>query len=159
MAIVNEVSTQLALTQATPKEFIDTSEWGVTSKRYFDHTRAAVGDANSTVDLIDVPAGRVRIVMPDFVIANSAFGAARTMEVGHTGYTDKDGTVVAADDDAFDTAVDVSAAATTKLDTAVGADPTMYFNTRSGFTIQVKIENGTSPAAATLKGYVGLIHL
>lgn len=159
MAIVNEFSTQLALVQATPKEFIDTSEWGVTTKRHFDHTRAVEGDDTSYVAFIDIPSGRVRLVMPSSEVSSSAFGAARTLDVGHGGYTNKDGTIVPASDDFFGSAIDISAASRNVLLNTDGEDQTFFFNTRSGFIIRGRVNGGTSIEAATLSGFFEMIHL
>ena len=157
MAVVNEESTQIALGTASPKEFVDVSEWGNSYKLYFDHTRAVTGDANSYTQLVKLPAGRIRVVIPESVIATSAFGALRTMDVGFEAYTGKDGVTVAANDVAFDTAIDVSSAATTIMGAAAGVDPTWYFNSRDGVMLVAKIEAATAVAANTMKGYFTII--
>lgn len=66
----------------------------------FDFTQSGAGDQNSTCDLCFLPAGRHRVVgtlswasWP--VMTNGA------IRIGHTGYTQSDGTVIGAADAAF----------------------------------------------------------
>lgn len=157
MAVVNVNSDQVALASADPAEFVDVSEWGGRTRRqYFSFAQGAVaGDATSVQTLCTLPAGRLRIIINQSCVANSAFGAARTLDVGYAAYTGKDGVAVAADPDALTTAViDVSAAATNNLAAAAGADPTLFINSRDGVTIESVVAGGTIPAAATLYGYI-----
>lgn len=156
MAVTNQTSDQITLGTNSPKEFVDVSEWaGRLRVAYFSHTQSGAGDAGSTVDLVKLPAGRIRVMTDLCKIANSAFGAARTLDVGYQAYTAKDGTTTAADPDALTTAViDVSAAATNFLATAAGADPTLYINSRDGVTIDCVVAGGTIPDAATLYGVI-----
>lgn len=156
MAVVNQNSDQVALGVASPAEFVDVSEWaGRTRRAYFSLTQSGAGDATSIQSLVHLPAGRIRIMIKESYIANSAFGAARTLDVGYAAYTGKDGVAVAADPDALtDAVIDVSAAATNNLAAAAGADPTLFINSRDGVDIESVVAGGTIPDAATLYGCI-----
>lgn len=156
MAVTTEYSDQLMLTRNEPGEFIDTSEWAGRQRiQYFSFTQgAAAGDANSKAILVELPAGRLRILRDKSVVATSAFGASRTLDVGYQAYTAKDGTATVADDDALVAATSVATAATNDMAAAAGADPTLYVNSRTGLTIEATVEGGTIPAGATITGYI-----
>lgn len=158
MAVTTEQSTQVANAEATPPVKNPAyNEGGDLKVLYFNFTQGdAAGDANSTADLLNMPPGKYRILLDQSNVTNSAFGASRTLDVGYTAYTNYDGTAVTADEDAFVTAADVSAAATTALteSLAAGADRTFFVDSKEGFVLQAKCEGGTLPASATLKGYV-----
>jgi hypothetical protein len=119
--------------------------------RWFEATQgAAAGDATSTIGLCYIPAGRWRAL--GLALNCSAFGTGRTLDVGYATYTNRDGTIVAADPDAFVTAKDVSAL--------------LYswgFNNATGFALIECIADtlvystvavNTIPVGATLKGYL-----
>ena len=108
---------------------------------------AAAGDATSQQRLVKLPAGALKII--GIYLANSAFGASRTLDVGYEAYEAlSDGSAVAASTQAFWAALDVSAAGGRHLWFNVPLD------NRSGLTITSAVAGGTIPAAATIKGYV-----
>lgn len=113
-------------------------------------------DAGSTIDLVKLPAGRVR-VLPSFSrVQTSAFGASRVLDIGHTAYLSADATTEAADDDAFTpTALDISSAtADLKLGTALDFD--LY--SKAGVLVQALVSGGTIPIGATLKGFIAYVY-
>lgn len=157
MAVVNTYSDQLqAVDEDAPTSKVYPDEWsGKLRIAHFTLTQVTAGDATSVAYLVKLPAGRVRILLDKSVIANSAFGTSRTLDIGYGDYTAKDGTTTSGDADAFKADLDVSAAAAAaSLAQAAGADPTVLFETRDGLMIQAAVAGGTIPAAATLKGYI-----
>lgn len=152
MAVTTEASTQAAR-QADPSlGKIEGYDSGALRLARFDFTQgAAAGDANSTADLVRLPAGRVRVIGPLSRIAFSALGASRVIDVGHTGYTETDGDAVTADEDAFATAIAATNAGASALTGEVLVD------SRAGVLVQAKIEAGTIPAGATLSGYIAYL--
>lgn len=70
--------------------------------------------ANGTMGLLWLPPGRKRILPNLSRITTSAFGAGRTLDVGHDAYMSRpaDNDVVAADPDAFIDGLDVETAVT-----------------------------------------------
>lgn len=112
MAVTTESSAQYARESETATTKNEANEYGGNLKAFlFEFTQgAAAGDANSLVNLIKVPPGRWRMFCPLAFIQWSAFGAARTLDIGWTAYTDPAGAAVAADEDGIETAIDVSSA-------------------------------------------------
>lgn len=124
---------------------------------FIDATQgAAAGDIGSTMDIAVLPPGRWRFIGVGSYLATSAFGASRTLSIGHTGWTKPDGTVVAASAAALDSAKDVSGAIAGpggySPAGALTADGTLLIETRTPVTIQAVVAGGTIPAAATIKG-------
>jgi hypothetical protein len=114
---------------------------------------AAAGDDGSTVQFLNLPPGRIRILPQLSRVVCSALGAARVLKVGHALYYDKgipqDDAGEAADDDALAAGIDVSAAAEKTL----AAAPKGKFDifSRAGVRITGTVTGGTIPAAATLE--------
>jgi hypothetical protein len=159
MAVVNAVSDQLTQLAASPKvPLYNDVQSGKLRFAYFTLTQVGAGDAASVQALCKLPAGRIRILRDLCKINTSAFGASRTLAVGHTGYTGLDGTVVAAAPSFLASAIDVSAAANNTLAGAAASDPTLAIDSRSGVTFQSAVAAGTIPDAATIKGYIAYIH-
>jgi hypothetical protein len=158
MAVTTEKSTQLNNVDAKPPVMNHASQsHGRLRVMAFEFTQgAAAGDANSLMNLVQLPAGKLRCYFSNSWLANSAFGAARTLDVGWTAYVDPDGVAVAASVDGFDADIDVSGAAAAALgsDIAAANGKMVDFDSRDGVLIQAKVIAGTIPAAATLKGYI-----
>ena len=160
MAVTQEQSTQVANTAATPPTRNPTHDWRgrLRIARFAFTQSAAVGDAGSLAELVKLPAGKVRVILPLSRIAFSAMGAARTMDIGWLAYTDDDGVAVVADPNGLDDGVDVATANSVVPDGTVGGDETKLFESQGGVTVTAQINDGTIPAAATLKGYVVYVH-
>lgn len=126
--------------------------------QYFNLPATTVaGDANTTIDLADMPPGPVRVIPELSRIQCSAFGASRVLAVGHRAYQKRDAymnssgvTDEAESANAFGSAIDVSAAATVKVGAAVGYD---VFS-KAGFRVFTTVTGGTIPLGATLKGFI-----
>ncbi|RTL04988.1 hypothetical protein EKK58_09280 [Candidatus Dependentiae bacterium] len=119
------------------------------------------GDANTTIDLCKLPAGRVRILPRQSFISTSAFGSGRTLDVGHLAYDKRDASLgssvsqEAAVVDALIDGLDVSSAVNgVQFSTALKFD--MY--SKSGVTIQAKVLGGTIPSGATIAGYITYVY-
>jgi hypothetical protein len=161
MAVTAEKSTQVSNGESKPAIMNPSHEWdGKYRIRYFEHVQSVAGDAGSTVDLVKLPAGKVRVLRAESKLWASAFGAARTLDVGYLAHTKDDGfkTPVAAVVDHFIDGLDVSAATNATLfnqdDVTI---PTSLFESEDGVTIQAIVAGGTIPLNATLKGYVAFI--
>lgn len=112
---------------------------------------STVGADGSSVNLVKLPAGRVRVLPGLSRIAVSALGASRLMDLGVRAYVASDGvTAVAAILNDFVNDRDVSSATDSTFGTAVKKD---YFSF-SGITICALITGGTLDAAETMEGYV-----
>jgi len=158
MAVTTEASTQ-ATNQAANNAHLEPNEIsGRLRVAHFEFTQgSAAGDANSTVDMIYLPAGRVRVMSKLSYVTCSAFGSSRVLDVGYTAHTDQAGTAVSADADAMADGLDVSSAADLQmgLSTSSGvAAMSLLLNSRDRVLIQGICTGGTLPAAATLAGFI-----
>jgi hypothetical protein len=117
------------------------------------------GDANSLVDLIDIPPGKYVLLGDLCSLDVSALGTGTTMDIGWTAYTNSSNTAVAADIDGLDDGVDVSSDVTIAMgtNTAVcdGAGR-KAFDSKSGVRIQAKILGAGIPDDATIEGFIVL---
>jgi hypothetical protein len=157
MAVTTEKSDQVTNRDARPTVNNPVSdEGGRIRLAYFSFTQgAAAGDANSTVDLVYLPAGRKRILGALSNVSTSAFGSSRTLDIGHAGYTEaSDGSTVAADEDAIHSAADISSAGAFAPLDEIGNDKTFEIYSKGAVLIIAKCEGGTIPVAATVEGYI-----
>ena len=159
MAETNELSTQISNLVASPqKRNPTTDEMGRNRTMRFDFTQGAdAGDAASTMELVKIPAGRTRVYLDKSLIAFSAFGAARTLDIGTSAYTDSAGVVVTADPDRFVDGLDVSSAGTAKLTGVIGGEESFLIDSREAVVIFATVLVDTVPAAATLNGYIEIV--
>lgn len=110
-----------------------------------------VGDDGSSVNLVRIPMGKIRILPGLSRIDVSALGSSRVMDLGVRAYTASDGkTAVAAILNDFVNDRDVSGATSGTFGTAVKKD---YFSSQ-GLTICALVAGGTIPIGATMEGYV-----
>lgn len=156
MAVTNEKSDQLNRQTERPVTIDKPADQHAKLRMaYFTFTQGdTAGDANSTADLVELPAGKVRIFAGLSRVSHSAFGASRTLDVGHGGYTQPDGTVVNADEDALHSAADISSAGGFAPVDETGNDQTFVYESIAPVAIKAKCEAGTIPAAATLEGFI-----
>jgi hypothetical protein len=154
MAVTTENSTQMTRIEGTPPKVVPTHDWhGRMRAARFDFTQgAAAGDVASFQRLVKLPAGKVRVHLAHSRIAHSAFGAARTLDLGWEAYTGDDGVAVVADPNGLDDGVDVSSAGNYNPVGTVGGDETFLFESQEGVVIAAQTNDDTIPAAATLKG-------
>lgn len=158
MAVTNEKSTQVTNLTASPVVLPPADE-------YMGRVRyalgqfvqgAAIGDANSTIDLVQVPPGAR--ICPQSQIFTDALLTGRTLDVGHTAHTQADGTAVAAAVDKFIDGLDVSSAVlNAPFGTGTNGTDDFQFveEIKEGFAlIQAKVLGGTIAAAAKVRAHV-----
>lgn len=158
MAVTTEYSTQETARRATPPAKMAGHEYnGRARVFYFSFTQgAAAGDANSLANLVTIPPGKCRLLKRESNFVCSAFGEARTLDIGYLAHTKQDGTAVNASVDAICDGADVSAIANIQCGNAgnaIGTDPSILLDSKEGVTLQAKCLGDTLPAGATLKGY------
>jgi hypothetical protein len=162
MALTYEKSDLCTNTDAVPVVMNDPSKGGSVAKPIvFSFTQgAAAGDANSLAYLCDVPPG-VRVLMQDSFVKTSAFGAARTLDIGFVGYTKTDGTAVTGVADKFLDGADVSAGGTFVLGVGTNAEPISHMfdsGVKEGaIRLVAKCLVDTLPAGATIKGIIWIV--
>lgn len=146
---------------------------GVTRKRPFDkHGKmrfdyfeivpvVTLGDIGTTIDLCDLPPGAVRVLPWESRVKTSAWGASRTLSIGHRAYQKIDPTSTTTTDEAenasaFVSALDVSSAVNNVAWSATTQKYDMF--SKAGITIFATVAGGTIPVAATLSGFVAYIY-
>lgn len=146
---------------------------GVTRKRPFDiHGKlrfdyfeivpvVVFGDIGTTIELCDLPPGAVRILPWECRLKTSAFGASRTLSIGHRAYSKIDPTSTTTTDEpenasAFVSALDVSAAVNNVAFSATVQKYDVF--SKAGVTIFATVAGGTIPVAATVSGFVAYIY-
>jgi hypothetical protein len=131
---------------------------------FFSFTNGAVaGDANSTVELCKLPPGAKRILPGLSRVSTSAFGAARTLSIGHRAYTKQNteagGAVFSTDEaasaNALVNAMDISGAVN---GAAFGTSVKYDMFSHNEITLYATVAGGTTPAAATISGYVAYVY-
>lgn len=154
MAVTNQDSDQITRKEAGKLNPISDARMDLRADTVSFTQADAAGDATSTVDLVDLPYGLIRLLGYLSLVAFSAFGAARTMDIGWRAYTDKNGDTVVADPNGLASAVDVSAAGTLLLSEALAGALTQEFSSRSGVTIFATISGGTIDVGETIDGTI-----
>lgn len=134
-----------------------TEDHGKLRIQYFEVTAVAVaGDIGTTIDLCRLPAGAVRVIPHLSRLSVSAFGASRTLSIGHLAYAKKDdGTQEAANPTAFVNALDVSSAVTANV---LGTGLAYDLYSKAGVDIQASVAGGTIPVNATLEGFIVYVY-
>jgi len=113
----------------------------------------AAGDANSTIHLVHLPAGKYTLLGDLSRVRHSAFATARTLDIGWAAYTTQAGVAVAADEDGIHSAADVAAAGVfTPLD-ELGVSGMKLFDSRDGVDIVAKVEAAGLGAGETLDAF------
>lgn len=127
--------------------------------QYFNLPATTVaGDATTTVDLCELPSGKVRILPALSRLNTSAFGASRTLDVGHREYQKRDDPSADLEDedaDAFIDGLDVSSAVTGN---AFGTGHKFDLYSKGGVTIFATVLGGTIPVGATISGYIVYVY-
>lgn len=155
MGVTTQTATEITNAESLPR--VANNNIDVMGKLRFANitfTQSGAGDAGSSVALVDLPQGRVKVLANLSTIRVSALGSSRVMDIGFDAYTDWKGASVSADDDYFATDVDVSAAATVLFSEALNGASTKEFRSKSGVRLRATVAGGTIPDAATINGYV-----
>lgn len=109
MGITTEYSTEYTQARVTvPATSLNTTEQhGRVRVAYFSHDQSAAGDATSSVALVKLPPGRVRLLLgASLMYVNWTTGSA-TMDLGWDAYTAMNGTTTTADPNGLMNALDV----------------------------------------------------
>jgi len=156
MAVTTEKSDQITNVEATPPVLEDTTSLhGRHRIAYFTQTQVAIGDANSLVEVVKLPAGRVRVLLSESLIEHAWATALIDMSVGWDAYVDQDGVAVVADPNGLDVAIDVDTAGVFVPGSAVaaGTAKTMLFESQGGVTLTVQAIAAALAIGDTVNGY------
>jgi hypothetical protein len=113
----------------------------------FNYTQVGAGTGGDFVNLCGLPGGNIRILL--VAVTTSAFGASRTIKIGHTAFTTLANTTTALNSTAFLGSTSIASAGTTSAHLTANK-----YTSREGITVQALIEGGTLPDAATITGHI-----
>ena len=159
MAITQQQSTQMQALEARPPVGIPTTDWkGVKRILRFEFTQgAAAGDVGSTAELVRLPVGNTRVFLHESWLHHSAFGAARTLDIGWRAYRSADAQTPnqVEDPNGLVAALDVSTEDFIRMSVTgtLGGDDTRLFTAGAAASLFATVSGGTIPAGATLTGY------
>ena len=154
MAVTNQLSTQLTNSAAGVANPAYAGKAAV-YLLFFDVPSTVIGDANSTIELVDIPGGKSKYLSYLSRLYASAFGTGRTMDIGWRAYINEEGATVAADEDGIHSALDVAAAGT---GVSVGDELTngmLLFSVQTTCRIVAKVEAAALGAGETINGWFG----
>lgn len=126
---------------------------------YNKFVAAVLGDIGSTLNMGKLPPGAVRLFIPDCFVLPSAWGAARTLSIGHAAYRSKQDVAAANDGieaasvNAFANALDMSAAPAARIPFSATVMKFDIFSL-SGVDVIATVAGGTFPAAGTLETWM-----
>ena len=143
MAVTTQKSTEYTNETATPVvNNYPTEDHGKVRIMFFTHNQDGAGDANSTVTLGKLPAGRVRVIGGLSRFYCNWTTSSQTMDIGWEAFTAQDGTTTAADADGLVDGLDVDTAGYFALESALAAEKatggTHLFESKDGVTIVAK---------------------
>jgi hypothetical protein len=135
MAVTTQYGTEYtSVYQSATPSLMPTSTWGGRVRSmFFSHTQDGAGDAGSSVALVQLPPGTVRLLLPYCTIYANWTTASATLDLGWDAYTDLNGDTVAADPDGLINGISVDSAgvfAFEELTASAGAGAT----TATGYT-------------------------
>lgn len=125
---------------------------------YYKNTSGAALAAGTQIDLMRLPSGAVRILPGLSRLRHTAFGTARTLDIGHRAYYDKsevDSAEVAEDPNAFVAALAIAAAGE---NVTVGTDIKHDLYSRKGPVIFATVNGDTIPVDAELEGFFAYVY-
>ena len=110
MAVTTQLSAEYTIQTTTPIVNSNTvDKHGKLRTLFFSHDQDGAGDANSTVTLGKLPAGKVKIIGGLSRFYCNWVTSSQTMDIGWSAYTDLDGDAVALDVDGMVDGLDVDA--------------------------------------------------
>jgi hypothetical protein len=152
-----ETYTALQLADGFRKYPID--EHGKLRQNHFEIAALTVqGDDGSLYRLCKMPPGRVRVIPCLSRISTSAYGASRTLDIGHNAYnkrSDYGEAQEAVNYEAFVANMDISSA----VNAAAWSTVLEYdIYSVAGWELWARVQGGTSDTTETLKGFVTFLY-
>lgn len=146
MAVTTQKSVEYTNATATPPVNNSTAEsHGRVRIAYFNHVQDGAGDAGSSVALVKLPAGRVRLMLPGSAAYVNWTTASATLDLGWDAYVNREGDAVVADPDGLVDGLDVETAGyktLTPVAALAASGGTKVFESQGGVVIRA-----TSPGA------------
>lgn len=169
MAVTTQYSTEYtsAFQSATPT-MLPTSTWGGRVRSmFFSHTQDGAGDAGSSIAVVQLPPGTVRLLLPYCTIYANWTTASATLDLGWDAYTDLSGATVAADPDGLINGISVDTAgvfAFEELTASAGAGVTAataytkVFSAKTPVTIRATATDTAIANGDVLAGILFYVH-
>lgn len=151
-------STQLLSNSSDRPRTRPTSDHGKVRIQYFDVEVTTQGDADSEIDLFDLPSGAVRILPSMSRIENSAFGASRTLDIGHRLYRTASSYSVEPEAENFTAFAENINVAVAAKDVAISDDLKFDVYSKGAIRVSARVQGGTVPVGATLSGYFAYVY-
>ena len=141
MAVTTQLSAEYTIQTTTPIVNSNTvDKHGKLRTLFFSHDQDGAGDANSTVTLGKLPAGKVKIIGGLSRFYCNWVTGSQTMDIGWAAYTDLDGDAVALDVDGMVDGLDVDAVGYFSMESNTAAGKlkggNYTFESRDGVVIQ-----------------------
>lgn len=135
------------------------NEHGTKHVCYFTHNQSGAGDATSSVAIVKLPPGRVRLLLGESSMYVNWTTASATMDIGWDAYTDFAGDAVAADPNGLADGIDVDTAGVYSGEDLVdsvtqAAAGTYLFESQTGVTIRVTSQDVALADDDDLAGYI-----
>ena len=124
----------------------------------FVHDQVGAGDVLSTIALVKLPPGRVRLLGALSRAYINWTTAVATIDIGWDAYTGKDGVAVVADPDGLDNGLDVELAGAVGLCSVQAANANVkVFESQTGVVIRAKSISTAIIAGDDIEGYLVFI--
>ena len=157
MAVTTQYSTEYDKGYITQSDKLQTTEaHGRVRMAYFVHDQSGAGDATSSVAIVKLPPGRVRVLGKQSNVYVNWTTASATLDAGWDAYTDLAGDAVAADPNGLDDGVSVETAGNINLGSALAASGyTKVFESQDGVVLRLTSQD-TAIAAGDDAALAGL---
>jgi hypothetical protein len=156
MAVTTQKSTEVTAIDAGT--ILDTTDLaGRVRCANFSHTQSGAGDATSSVAIVDLPAGRVRLLASQSKAYFNWTTASATVDFGWDAYTNPAGTAVAADPNGIDDGIDVDTAGFQtfgNVAAVAAAGGNVEFNSKSGVRLRLTSQDVALADADTVAGFL-----
>ena len=154
MTVTTENSAQIDNLAASPPVIENSHNLhGRLRVAYFSHTQSEAGEVLSTVKIVKLPPGKIRLLGALSRIEHNWTESTVDMDIGWAAYVDLDGTAVSDNDDGLDADVDVEATGSIAIGTVV-TGATKVFESRDGVDIVLKAQAAGLGINDTVEGYL-----
>lgn len=126
----------------------------------FDYAQVAEGAADSIIQLVKLPAGRVRLLGKLSQVKHNLTTATVDLDIGWAAHVDFAGDAVAADEDGLDDNIDCETTGIINVGSvaAVLAEcQSKVFESQEGVVITATVKTAVIAAADSLKGYIAYV--
>lgn len=159
MAVTTQNSTEYGNSVAVPPVIQDAHvTMGKVRVAYFNHVQSGAGDATSSVALVKLPPGKVRLLGPMSHAYVDWSTASATCDFGWDAYTDINGTAVDADPNGLDDGLDVDVAGAETMGSILAVTGgTKVFESQGGVVIRATSQDTAIADTDTIAGYVAYV--